>query len=71
MSDKLTASEAVYGFCGWLTTREKQTVMSSTDDAAPIADLISQFCSENGLDDPRDHWENHLIHPSGEVAVNV
>lgn len=68
MGDKLTASEAVYGFAAWLTTREKKTVMSSTDDAAPIADLVSQFCKENKLETPRDGWEFNLIHPSGECS---
>ena len=68
MKDKLTAAEAVYGFCGWLTTREVKTIMSASDDAAPIATLIDQFCKENKLQDPRDGWDNNLIHPSGECS---
>ena len=66
MSDKMIASEAVFGFCGWLTTREEKTVMSSSDDAACIADLVKRFCDENELEEPRDRWETNLIHPSGE-----
>ena len=68
MSDKLTAAEAVYGFAGWLTCRKEKTVMSSSDDAAPIANLVAEFCSENGLPDPREGWENNLIHPTGECS---
>lgn len=68
MNDNLTAAEAVYGFAAWLTCRDEPTVMSSTDDAAPIADLVAQFCKENNLADPRDGWENNLIHPSGECS---
>ncbi len=64
----LNAAEAVYGFAGWLTCRPEKTVMSATDNAAPIADLVSQFCKENKLDDPRSGWENNLIHPSGECS---
>jgi hypothetical protein len=68
MTDKLTASEAIYGFAGWLTTRDEKTVMSATDDSAPIADLVAEFCKENNLADPHDGWENNLIHPSGECS---
>ncbi len=66
MSDKLTASEAIFGFCGWLTKREEVTTMSSRHDCAPIADLVKQFCDENQLSEPRDHFNKHLKHPSPE-----
>ena len=68
MKDKMIASEAVYGFCGWLTTREEVVVMSSRHDAAMIAELVAEFCKENKLVDPRDGWENNLTHPSGECS---
>jgi hypothetical protein len=61
--DKLTASEALYGFCGWLTTRDEKTIMSASDDAAPIPVLIRQFCETNGLKDPRKYWHKMLTHP--------
>jgi hypothetical protein len=67
-TDKLTAAEAVFGFAGWLTSRPEKTVMSSADDAACIARLCGQFTKENGLAEPRDRWENNLIHPSGECS---
>ena len=69
MSDYLNPSEAVYGFAAWLTTREEQTVMSASDDSAPIAELVKQFCEINNLPDVSEHWPNHLVHPAGEVAV--
>jgi hypothetical protein len=68
MLDKLSPSEAVFGFAGWLTSRKCKTIMSSSDDAAPIADLVQQFCEENDLPSPRDGWENNLIHPDGECS---
>lgn len=68
MHDKLTASEAIFGFCGWLTSRKERTVMASSEDAAPIVPLISQFMKENNLEEPRDGWENNLIHPNGECS---
>ena len=60
----LNASEAIYGFCGWLTTRKEKTIMSSRNDAAPIAELIKEFCKANKLKEPRDNWEKNLIHPN-------
>jgi hypothetical protein len=71
MKDKLTASEALYGFAGLLTTRYEKTVIGATEDAAPIADLVASFCKENGLSEPRDGWHNNLIHPSGECRCSA
>jgi len=31
MGNCLTGSEAIFGFCAWLTTRKKKTVMSSDE----------------------------------------
>ena len=62
-TNELSASEALYGFCAWLTTRKEKTVMSATDDAAPIPPLIAAFCKVNKLRKPRENWHNGLIHP--------
>ncbi len=62
-SKELTGSEALYGFAGWLTSREERTVMSSSDDAAGIADLVAEFCKVNNLREPRSRWEKRLVHP--------
>lgn len=62
-SSNLTASEAIYGFCGWLTTRAERTAMSARDNAAPIAELIKRFCNKNKLAEPREEWSRNLIHP--------
>ena len=66
--DKLIASEALYGFVGWLTTREEIVTASSRHDASIWANLIAAFLKENKLEDPRDGWGNNLIHPSGECS---
>ena len=65
---KMTASEAIYGFCAWLTTRDKKTVMSASDDSGAICDLVKMFCEENKLPDPRPAWTTNLVHPSGECS---
>ena len=49
MNDKLTASEAVYGFAAWLTTRSEITKMGADEDCAPIAQLVGEFCKENNV----------------------
>jgi len=47
--EQMSAHEALYGFCGWLTSRKEQAVMSSSDDCAPIAELIKEFCDNNNI----------------------
>lgn len=67
--DKMTASEALYGFMGWLTSREEVTPnFSSRHDASEAAVLVDVFCKENNLDDPRAGWTSNLTHPSGECS---
>lgn len=51
-----TASEALYAFMGWLTTRKQIAVFSSNHDAALAAELVKEFCDANKLPEPRDNW---------------
>lgn len=60
---KLTASEAIYAFCAWLTTRHCRTVMSATDDTAPIAELVGHFCCVNNLAKPRNEYTELFTMP--------
>ena len=62
----LTASEAIYGFCGWLTSRKEQTVMSCTDDAGVVAERINEFCLANKLIEPKGDWNKSIIFPQEE-----
>lgn len=59
----LSASEAVYGFVAWITTRDKAMTASSSHGAAPWADKVAEFIKVNKLPDPRDDWADKLIHP--------
>lgn len=54
-------SETLYIFCGWLTTRKEKTIMSSSDNAAPIAELIKEFCDHYRLPEPRKGWEQKIV----------
>jgi len=66
MEDFMTGSEALYGFCGWLTTRDEITEMGASKDCAPIVELIKTFCDKNNLVEPRKNWEDCLTHPTEE-----
>lgn len=61
--DKLTASEALYGFCGWITTRKKKVCASEKEDASVWAELCKQFIETNNLETPRDNWPDYLTYP--------
>lgn len=66
MSDKMIASEALYGFAGWLTTRQEPLMFGASHECAPVADAVKEFCRVNDLEEPRDRWEHQLIHPKEE-----
>lgn len=59
--DELTASEALFGFVGWLTTRPEPTVLSGHHDAGAPADRVGEFMKANQLSEPRDGWQHKLV----------
>ena len=64
---KLNASEALYGFMGWLTSRKEKVEFGANCDASPAVNLIEAFRQANGLNEPnqviRDDYAKDLIHP--------
>lgn len=53
--EKLSAAKmfALYGFMGWLTSRkEKSGPFSDTDEAAPAAELVDEYCKSQGWEVP-------------------
>lgn len=58
------ASEALYAFAGWLTSRPVVTIMSARHDAAPIVELVEEFCKRHHLPQTRYGWEQ-AIQPEG------
>ena len=63
MKDKLSASEALFGFASWLTCRQEVVTLSAAHDAAPIAELVKVFCERNILTAPREGWDKCLVPP--------
>ena len=62
-SPTLSASEAIYGFAGWLTTRNEITKMGAVEGCAEVAELVAKFCEANHLASPREQWDKLLTHP--------
>lgn len=64
-----SASEALFMFMAWLTTRTAPDLrplivtLSCEHDAAVAADLVDVFCVTNHLPEPRPGWEKILQHP--------
>lgn len=67
MGNLLKGSEAIFGFCAWLTTRKKKTIMSASDDAGAIPPLIKEFCDLNKLSDPRENYTDYLTIPKDSI----
>lgn len=63
MDNILTSSEALFGFCAWLTTRNEAVTMSAHHNAGVAADLIKEFCRVNTLPEPRDNWTDYYTPP--------
>ena len=64
-ADEMSASEALYGFMGWLTCRKNAVTFSHVHNAGTAVDLIAEFCRTNSLQEPREDWTKNLTQPSG------
>jgi len=64
MGERITASEAVYGFAAWLAGRKDPVTISSEHDAAIVCDLVKTWCDVNELDEPREGvYPGNIVHP--------
>lgn len=66
--DKITASEALFGFIGWITTQSTPIIASSKHDVSVWANKIGEFCKVNNFSEPRAGWAKYLIMPKSEDA---
>jgi len=67
ITDKLTASEALFGFAAWLTSFDGSLLIDMLENNALIADWVDEFCKVNNLAEPRDHWADDFIMPTRRV----
>lgn len=50
----VSASEAIYGFMGWLTTRKEVITLSKRHDCYEAVMLVVEFCRVQGFEKPRE-----------------
>ena len=63
---KISASEAVLGFMGWLTTRDETLMISANHVCGPAADVVKEFCDANNWPAPRPGCTKWFVHPSSK-----
>ena len=56
-------AEALFGFAGWLTSLEEPVIASCNHGASVWADMVGEFCKENGLNFVRNDWTDYLTFP--------
>ena len=60
----LTASEALFAFMSWLTTRDESITLGKDHDGLQAAELVRDFCIVNMLTEPRaDFFDKQIRHP--------
>lgn len=59
--ESLSPSEAVYGFAGWLTTRDEPVTLSGHHNAAIAAELVDEYVKKQGFEEPRENWHEELV----------
>ena len=59
----LSPSEALFGFCAWLSTQDGTLKIGATHDAAPLPGLVAAFCMHNNLAPPEPDWYTRLNAP--------
>ena len=63
---------ALFDFMGWLTSREKRLTLSSTDEAGPAVEAITEFAKMRGLslqDAQVEHWQAILTTPPASTRT--
>lgn len=63
IKDKITASEAIFGFCGWITSRKEELTVGAAIPCGAIIELITEWCKVNNLVDPRDRYSDYIVQP--------
>ena len=65
MRKRITATDALFGFGAYLTTRKKEVTFSYKHNAADMVDLISEFLDANNLPDVSKAYPDNFVMPKG------
>ena len=65
--EELSASEALYGMFGWLTTRKTPISLGAAHECGEPVTLIDKYIKTQKLKQPRNGWDKKLIPMSEEV----
>ena len=70
---RITPSEALYAFMGWLTSLEEPVTLSEKHDAGVGADLVAEFLSANGFtnDDVRPVFPSNIKKPTTRKFTEI
>ncbi len=70
---RITPSETLYAFMGWLTSLEKPVTLSANHDASIGADLVAEFLSANGFtnDDVRPIFPSNVKKPDTRAFIEI
>lgn len=76
MTDKMIeklVTAALYDFGGWLTSRQQEMTVSETNDAAPMAEALAEFCGMRGLSSTEEipvlTWQDAILRAPAKEAV--
>ena len=67
---RLNATEALYAFTAWLTTRDKPVILGAHHNAAVLPPLVEAFRTKHDLPEVRNNYGD-LIHSMGAVLENA
>lgn len=56
----VSPSEALYGFAAFLTCRPGTLTVGAKHNAAPMANLVRDYCEVQEFREPRDGWTDRL-----------
>lgn len=66
-SERIIASEAVFGFAAWLTTRQVPITIGAPQDCGAVCDLVKAWLTANGLPGVRDGvYPGNICQPEAE-----
>ncbi len=66
MKKRITATDALFGFGVWLTTRKEIVTFSHKHDTGKMVDLIGQFLKTNNLPNVSKNYPGNFITPEEE-----